>query len=145
MEPNTQHPSENETRWWFVEMWNEGREVFKALVEHVFAFLLLIGALILFHYIFKFLDLPPERKEVLETIDFWGIAIALVIFGLTFLYKLGDSVIQDVKKRFRSEKLLKLQMEKVLTNAIGLEGQELKTFVNEELNKMAKAAKAKSG
>lgn len=129
--------------WWFVEMWKEGRELFKALVEHVFAFLLLVGTLILFHYIFKFLDLPPERKEILETIDFWGIAIALVIFGLTFLYKLGDSVIKNANRRSQAEKLLRVQMEKVLTNEIGLEGEALKTYVKQALDQMAKSAKVK--
>lgn len=134
-----------ENKWWFVEIWSEGREVIKALVEHTFAFLLLIGILILFHYIFKFLDLSQERKEILETIDFWGIAIALVIFGLSFLYKLADSAIQNAKKRSLAERLLKDQMGKVVKNEIGLRGKELETYVNQELDTMAKSAKQKSG
>ena len=125
-------------------MWNEGREGFKALVEHVFAFLLLVGTLILFHYVFKFLDLTPERKEILETIDFWGIAIALVIFALSFLYKLVDSAIRSARRRSQAEKSLKLQMQKVLANEIGLGGKALDSYVNKTLDEIAKAAKQKS-
>jgi hypothetical protein len=131
----------HENRWWFVEIWRDGREVFKALVEHVFAFLLLVGALILFHYIFKFLDLSPQRKEILETIDFWGIAIALVIFGLTFLYKLGESAIQTARRKVQAEKLLKLRMESVLTREIGLEGKALDAYIGQELFRMGKSVK----
>lgn len=135
----------HEDQWWFVEVWNEGREVFKALVEHVFAFILLVGTLILFHYVFKYLDLSPERKEILETIDFWGIAIALVIFGLSFLYKLGASAIGNAKRRSQAEKSLKLQMEKVLANEIGLGGKALDSYISQTLDIMAKAVKQKSG
>ncbi len=136
---------QDENRWWFVEVWNEGREVFKALVEHVFAFLLLVGALIFFHYVFKFLDLSLERKEILETIDFWGIAIALAIFALSFLYKLGASAIRNAARRSQAEKSLKLQMEKVIANEIGLGGKALDTYVNQTLDVMARAVKQKPG
>jgi hypothetical protein len=141
--PQKTHQAGRETQWWFVEAWKDGRELFKALVEHVFAFLLLIGTLILFHYIFKFLDLPPERKEILEAIDFWGIAAALVIFGLSFLYKLVHDAVQRAKKKIQAERLLRLRMEEVLTAESSLTGNALDTFIDRELSRMETLAKSR--
>ncbi len=75
-------------QWWIIEIWKEKREVFKVLVEHILFFLFLIGALLLFHHIIKISDLSDPRKEILETIDFYGVASALVIFTLSFIIKL---------------------------------------------------------
>jgi hypothetical protein len=119
--------------WWFVEVWQDGREGFKALVEHVFSFILLIGTLILFRYVFKSIDLAKERKEILETIDFWGIALALAIFGLVFLYKLVSSAIETAKEKAQAKRLLKRRMQDKLKREIGLEGEALDRFINQEL------------
>ncbi len=140
--PQKTHQPGKENQWWFVEAWKDGRELFKALVEHVFAFILLIGTLILFHYIFKFLDLPAERKEILEAIDFWGIAAALVIFGLSFLYKLGHDAVQRAKRNIQIERLLRSRMEQELVET-SLTGKALETFINQQLSRMETQAKSR--
>jgi hypothetical protein len=141
IEPYSMRREKNQ--WWFVETWRDGRELFKALVEHVFAFLLLIGTLILFHYIFKLLDLPPQRKEILESIDFWSIAVALVIFGVSFLYKLVHEAIHTARKKIQAERLLRLQMENLITAKSGLAGEALNEFIDQELFTMEKLAKSR--
>ncbi len=74
--------------WWLIEIWKEKREVFKAFIEHALLFAFPIGILVLFHYLFEIIPLSPERKHILDTIDFVGIMAALVIFQVSFIMKI---------------------------------------------------------
>lgn len=62
--------------------------MFKALIEHVLLFVLLILSLVLLHLLFQVITLPLERKHLLEAIDFYLIVLALVIFGVSFIIRL---------------------------------------------------------
>jgi hypothetical protein len=73
---------------WPVEIWQENREVFKALVVHPIIFVLIIEALSLVSYIIEHSSFAQERKTVLETVDFYIILVVLVIFGGDFIMKL---------------------------------------------------------
>lgn len=75
-------------KWWLVEIWEEHREVFKALIVHVLAFSFFISALVLINSLLELTRLPPKHKEILETIDFYGIVLGLVIFAISFIIKL---------------------------------------------------------
>lgn len=68
--------------------WIENREVFKALIEHVLLFALLILSLVSLDLLIQESTLAPERKELLDRIDFYLIILALVIFGISFIIKL---------------------------------------------------------
>ncbi len=73
-------PLKPKQEWWLIEIWKEKREAFKAFIEHALLFAFPIGILVLFHYLFEIIPLSPERKHILDTIDFVGIVAALVIF-----------------------------------------------------------------
>ncbi len=75
-------------KWWLVEIWKENREVFKALVVHTIFFVLLIEALSLLASRIEHSGLPQQRKAVLEALDFYLTAIALVAFGFDFIMKI---------------------------------------------------------
>lgn len=82
------NPLEPKQEWWFIEIWRERRETFKAFIEHALLFAFPLGILVLFHYLFEIIPLTPERKHILDTIDFVGIVAALVIFQVSFIMKI---------------------------------------------------------
>ncbi|MGH9845504.1 MAG: hypothetical protein ACREEM_42880 [Blastocatellia bacterium] len=81
-------PIEPKQKWWLLEIWKEKRETFKAFIEHALLFAFPIGILVLFHYLFEIIPLSPERKHILDTIDFVSIVAALVIFQVSFVMKI---------------------------------------------------------
>lgn len=81
-------PPKPKQEWWLIEIWKEKREAFKAFIEHALLFAFPIGILVLFHYLFEIIPLSPERKHILDTIDFVGIVAALVIFQVSFIMKI---------------------------------------------------------
>jgi hypothetical protein len=83
-----QQPNQS-TDWWFIELWWESREIFKELVRHILFFGMLIGSLILFHYVLERSGLPPDQKAALDKVHFWGSVISLVIFTVSFIIKLA--------------------------------------------------------
>jgi hypothetical protein len=127
-------------KWWTVEIWEDEREIFKALTRHVLAFVLLIGTLVLFHKLFEFLNLPPQRQELLERIDYYVIVLALVMFTFSFGYRLVDHVIQVAKRKARASRLLKLQMERILSEEVRLSGKQINIYVEQELYRMRREA-----
>lgn len=76
------------SKWWPIELWQENREAFKALAAHTIFFVLFIEILSFLAYRIEHSGLPPERKAVLEAVDFYMTVIALVIFGADFIVKL---------------------------------------------------------
>lgn len=125
--------------WWFVEIWDEKREVFKALAEHVFAFVLLICSLILFHFLFEFIHLPPKYKEILEFVDFGGIVLALVIFTLSFLYRLADDAITTARTRNEARRRLETHMRRIL-KAAGIPEDSIDEHIRQEIYRMKKSS-----
>jgi len=73
---------------WFIEIWEEEREVFKSLIGHLISFLIVLGALLLINFIISISNLHADKKEILEKIDFWGIVLTLVILTTSFISKL---------------------------------------------------------
>jgi hypothetical protein len=73
--------------WWLVEIWKDNREGFKALIEHILYFILLIGTLVLVRYIIKVAQLSHEEEQLFEKIDFYAIVIALGIFSISFIIR----------------------------------------------------------
>lgn len=82
-------------KWWFIEIWDEKRETFKAFIghlilfiEHVILFLLAIFSLTVVDKIIKASELSPEKKHTLEEIDFYGIVACLGILTISLIIKL---------------------------------------------------------
>jgi len=73
---------------WVIEIWQENREVFKTFLAHTISTLLLILALVVFEYVINKSGLSPSHKVILEEIDFYWLAIALLLFGFDFTIKL---------------------------------------------------------
>lgn len=138
-DPNKHRAKSDE--WLLLEIWKERREVFKALVEHVFAFILLIGTLILFHYLIKIIDLPPERKDLLDKIDFYGIVLALGIFSISFIYTLVSDAIATVRRKNAAERLLKLRMKRILEEETDLSEEEVNNLILQQIEKMRRLVK----
>lgn len=74
-------------RLWFIEVWEDNRELFKELFTHICFFAMLILALVLFHLVVNWLPYPQERKETIEAIDYYGIVTVLAIFTVVFIIK----------------------------------------------------------
>jgi hypothetical protein len=123
-------------KWLLVEIWKERREVFKALVEHVLAFTLLIGSLIIFHYLIKIAHLPPEREELLDKIDFYGIALALGIFSISFIYTLVSDAVATARRKKAAERLLKLRMKRILIEETDLSEEEANNRILQQIEKI---------
>jgi hypothetical protein len=73
------------TEWWIAEIWKENRQIFKALVTHPLLFSIPIGSLLLFDYVIRQSSLDEPEKRVLLRIDFYGVAIILAIFTISFI------------------------------------------------------------
>jgi hypothetical protein len=75
-------------KWWFIEIWDEHREVFKTFMEHAVFFLIAMGLLILFDFIIKNCPLQEDKKKILALFDFYAIIICIGIFTVSFIIKL---------------------------------------------------------
>jgi nitric oxide reductase large subunit len=84
-------------RLWLIEIWEEEREAFKAIVGHAALFLTVLGVLILVHYAISISNLHEGTKEILEKIDFWSIAIILVMLTVTSLCQLAVISIKKIR------------------------------------------------
>lgn len=124
--------------WWPIEIWKERREIFKAIVEHVLAFTILIGLLVVVHYLIKISDLSPERKEILDTIDFYGIVLALGIFSISFIYTLVSDAVATARRKNEAERLLRLRMKRKLIKETQLSEEEANKVILQEIKKMGK-------
>jgi hypothetical protein len=81
--------------WWLIEIWQESRAEFKAILTHVLVFTALIGGLAVLHPIISMLQYAPEEKEVLLVVDFIAVAAAIVVYSVSFILKV--IVLQFVK------------------------------------------------
>lgn len=72
---------------WIVEMWEEGRELFKELVRHILIFLIFFVGFELLHLLQKKSALPPHQMVIFEGIHFWTVVIVLGIFSIGFIIK----------------------------------------------------------
>lgn len=86
-----------EKSFWFVEIWSEYRNAFKALVAHTLLFAFLIALLTLSHWALGYIDYPIERKEMLDIIHYYGMVIGLVIFVISFIIKLFAFEFRGIK------------------------------------------------
>lgn len=120
---------------WLAEMWKEQRETLKALTGHVMAFMLLIGSLVFFHRVFELL--APQYKDILQRIDYYGIAVSLFVFGFSFLYRVVDSA----RKKTRATRQLKHQMERILSEEVKLSRTQIDAYVEQELYRIGREAK----
>jgi hypothetical protein len=84
-------------RLWFIEIWEEEREVFKSLIGHLAISLVLIGGLVIVNYIIGISSLHEDRKEIFEKLDFWGI---IIIFSITIAACISRVAIISIKKLF---------------------------------------------
>src|ERR1700754_3683058 len=86
----TSVPSANaiqSSKYWFVEIWLEYRNTFKALVGDTLVFALVISVLSGAHYVLNRSHLPPERAEVIDKIHFYAYLTFLVIIYGGFILK----------------------------------------------------------
>lgn len=84
-------------KWWFIEIWEERREVFKNLASHIIFTLVLVVFLILVHSIIEGSTMSKDEKELLKKIDFYTMVIVLGFFGIEFIYKMAIVIIKEIK------------------------------------------------
>ncbi len=78
-------------RNFFVEIWEENREVFKALVADTLLFLVAFAVLLVVFLGFRGLEragYPPQRIATFETLHYWVYHGVLVIFLADLIVKL---------------------------------------------------------
>jgi len=96
----TFHSSESSNRvgtWWFIEIWEENREIFKTLIEHPLFFSIPILSLFGIDFIIKNSSLSDEKKHILEELDFYGIIACLGILTISFIIKLIILTVRGIK------------------------------------------------
>lgn len=71
---------QQQRQFWLKEIWDERRETFKALVADTLLFSFVLAVLSASHFFLEKLHYPPQRKELIERIHFYGYLIILVIF-----------------------------------------------------------------
>jgi len=64
-------------RWFFIELWYDIRERFKAILGDGVLFISVLGILEVVDLILGRMQYPAERKHVLESTHFWGSSISL--------------------------------------------------------------------
>ena len=96
LDKDVEIPAETE-EWLFIEIWKENREFFKEFVTHSVFLVLFVLGLDLFHRYIQHTSLVPEDKEALDKFHFYGTAVAVVIFGVSF-------VIGAIRNRFWKKK-----------------------------------------
>ena len=84
-------------RLWLIEIWEEHREHFKALIGHVLFFLLLLGALILIGYLIKISSLDEDQKRVLEIIDFYAIVLTIVLLAIGYIVRAAILIFRGLR------------------------------------------------
>ena len=75
-------------RYWFVEVWEEDRELFKELVKHIIRYSLLMISLFLTKHLVDHLDYPEDLKHPFEVIHYYGILIIVLLFTFFFILKI---------------------------------------------------------
>jgi hypothetical protein len=73
--------------FWFVAVWHRIRPILIELSVHVLVFGLLLGSLIIFHFLIEYSELPPGQKEILDKVHFYGSILALIIYTISFIIK----------------------------------------------------------
>ncbi len=66
--------------------WYHLSEESEEIFHHVKIFAILLGVLSVFSFLIPYLPFAKEKQEILKTLDFAGIFIALIIYTLFFLY-----------------------------------------------------------
>jgi hypothetical protein len=75
----------NWRQWWIVEIWQEYRELFKALVADSLIYGLFITVLKYSHKYLESLDFPKERMDILDKLHFYPVVIGLGILVCGFI------------------------------------------------------------
>lgn len=71
----------------FIEAWVEDREFQKELLKHIYRYALLFIPLALAKVLLNRLGYPADRAEPLEVIHYYGTLIVLLIFTISFIFK----------------------------------------------------------
>lgn len=80
--------SSRHSHWWFIELWDEKRPIFKEGVWHTAIFAGLLGSLEIAQKILELSTLPPEELRILNRVHFYMYATLLVMFAASFIIKL---------------------------------------------------------
>lgn len=80
-----QSPPTSPRRFLLIEIWEENREIFKTLITHPLLYSIPLGSLFLIDLIIRKSALDEAEKSILLRVDFYGIALVLVIFTGSFI------------------------------------------------------------
>lgn len=100
--PNDQLPQLNR-KLWIVELWDAHKKVFSYLTIHIILTFIAVFFLIKIHSLIEGSSLPPDEKKFLLALDFYVIAICLVLLGADFLYKMAVFIIRSIIKLHKEE------------------------------------------
>jgi hypothetical protein len=84
-------------RFIFVEIWDENRPIFKAILTDTLAFVSVIGVLSLVYVILQKTPYPSERKEIFETVHYYGYLIISVMFVVDLVLQLAGMMFRRGK------------------------------------------------
>jgi len=100
---------ETKRRLWFIEMWIEGRDIFKAIIRDVLFFLLLMSVLAGGRWLLETLDLTQDQRHLIESWHFKITISAWILLSLLLLLEICVGIgtelwerIADARKRIRN-------------------------------------------
>lgn len=73
---------------WPQQLWNDNRQIFIHIVEHVFRFGLVMAALFIVDRVLAHIGLPEEKRKIFDSIDFYAEVILCVAFAVGFVVQL---------------------------------------------------------
>jgi hypothetical protein len=84
--------------YWFVELWDENRKVFKELIKHIVFFAFLFGAVWLLDALSSISHLTEHKKNVLGDVHFYASIISVGTFSVSFIIKVLIIEYQGLKE-----------------------------------------------
>ncbi len=85
-----------------VELWRENRKFTKATIADVCWFGIALGILALSHWALDKMEYPTQKKQILETVHFWGYFASILVFLLSFILEIviykGKGIAHSLKE-----------------------------------------------
>ena len=85
-------------RFWLLEIWEESRTLFKALVGHALITGLFLGLLWLFSLAIENMRIPEGEKETFSNIHYYGNIITFMILLVGFVAEVAVFTVRRLRK-----------------------------------------------
>jgi cell division protein FtsW (lipid II flippase) len=87
-------------RFWLYEIWDESRDIFKALVRDTLVFVFVVAVLAGGHYLLELLGLTDERRAFLDRWHFRITTTVWLLLSCFLLLEIVMAITSNIWKRF---------------------------------------------